>query len=337
MNFNRKKINNQQERLFLKSGAGFTLIETLVATGIMLALLAVVLANYRRGNDDSALNREVSLLMSNVRLAQEQTAAGQILKYCEHYVGHTCKFNGDCPSSSDCAGNPVCLCNNYGNSDETPKGGFGVLFGCRQTGYTFPWIEKGANNPDNPNGYFIYGDNRKCVATAPYICFPPDFVSLNTSGLTNFDGRVSTQKLTNGFKGDTLQNGLIINEKIKIKDIRLSNSSASYYCAGAGNLKYSPWRNQTPPGTNSLVPSTYPLQIFVRFLPPGGRALAISDNVGGAFPPVPGTDTPDLNNPWLKADIMFGLKNRDTDCKVITITKDGAINQSVDSNCSFTN
>ncbi|PIS40707.1 MAG: hypothetical protein COT26_01875 [Candidatus Kerfeldbacteria bacterium CG08_land_8_20_14_0_20_43_14] len=42
MNFNRKNINNQHEKLFLKSGAGFTLIEVIVATAVFS--MAMVLA-----------------------------------------------------------------------------------------------------------------------------------------------------------------------------------------------------------------------------------------------------------------------------------------------------
>jgi len=343
MNFHRKKINNQPKRLFVKSGAGFTLIETMVAMGIMLALLAVVLANYRRGNDDSTLNREVSLLMSNIRLAQEQTAAGQIQKFCGHHIGQACSSNLDC---------------NYGVGEkcmvkvdditlwplETPKGGFGILVGCYNTNGNWslymPWIEKGVNNPSGVNAYFIYGDNRACSATVSNCCFPMDIgTCYDSQGPTASDGRIGSQKGSTwwGYKGDTQQKAFQLGTNISIKDIRLSSGTSSYYCLADGNPKYSPWRNQKPTGTNSQVPSNYPLQILVRFLPPDGRNLMISDNVGGAFPPNSGNGTQDFESPWLTVDIMIGLKKRSTDCKVVTVTKDGVVSQSVDSNCSFAN
>ncbi|MFA6588023.1 MAG: type II secretion system protein [Patescibacteria group bacterium] len=334
MNFDQKKINNQHERPFLKSGAGFTLIETLVAMGIMLALLSVILANYRRGNDDSVLNRETAMLMSNIRLAQEETAAGQILRFCTTNIGQTCKTDSDCPTGDTC--NPT---------QETPKGGYGIVLGCKNgtvVGTTLPWIEHGVDisNPNNPNAYFLYGDNLSCVGSTAYnSCFPMNPLLYNPNGPTSYDRRIGSWQTGENY-GDTLEKEVVLNDKVKIKDFKLTrgtDSNLTYYTCDVSNTglsadHYSPWSlsGAIIPGINTVVPANYPLQLYINFSPPTGRQTYISDNIEYFLP-----GGPNLTDIWLKAEIMLGVKNRDTDCQVVTVTKEGMISRSVDADCKF--
>ncbi len=55
---------------------GFTLIEIIVAMGIMMLTLGLILANYNQGKSASLVSREAALMMGRIRLTQEQTSAG---------------------------------------------------------------------------------------------------------------------------------------------------------------------------------------------------------------------------------------------------------------------
>ena len=334
-------------------------MEVLVSMGILLALMVVVLANYRRGNDDSSLNRETSLLIANIRFAQEQTAAGQTIKFCGHNIGDKCEKNSDCSESSS---NPNCMLQNDLITPwplETPKGGYGLLLSCYSPGnYSkMPWIQYGVNNPNNKFAYYVYADNRKCdvdldgngVPLGSNCCFPLDMQCLDWEGPTATDGRISDVRFGPPYvyKGDTQQLEAQLPANVIIKDFRLTRYIAgatstikNYYCNAPDNVyKRTPWVNETPPDVqDSTVPNDYPLQLLIRFLPPDGRTVRISDNVAD-FPPRPdssaGVSMPDIEHPWLQADIMLGLKNRSMDCKVVSITKEGVISQSVDADCQF--
>lgn len=59
---------------------GFTLIELLVVTSIVILLSAVVLANYRAGESQLALQRAASKLAQDIRRAQEMAMSA---KWCE--------------------------------------------------------------------------------------------------------------------------------------------------------------------------------------------------------------------------------------------------------------
>ncbi|MFA6042740.1 MAG: type II secretion system protein, partial [Patescibacteria group bacterium] len=62
----------------MRKVAGFTLIEALVVIAITGIMLGVLLANYRRSNENSLLIREVASVMSHIRLAQETAASSKI-------------------------------------------------------------------------------------------------------------------------------------------------------------------------------------------------------------------------------------------------------------------
>ena len=55
----------------LKNSAGLTLIELLVVVAIMMIMAAIVIVNYRPGNQQLALNRSASKLAQDIRRAQE--------------------------------------------------------------------------------------------------------------------------------------------------------------------------------------------------------------------------------------------------------------------------
>ncbi|RJO59521.1 hypothetical protein C4546_01440 [Candidatus Parcubacteria bacterium] len=341
MDFHPKKFPTQKESSLLKSGAGFTLIETLVATGILLGLLAVVLANYQRGAQESALHREAELFMSNIRLVQEQTAAGQIVNYCLHYVGADCLTG----------------CSGYSCSpkQETPKGGFGLLVGCQlnsEPGWDQPWIIYGANNSypsqnsTKKQAYYLFSDNRACWNNTgtDYCCYPLTNFSCigydegTGDAASGSDGIVTTRQFTL-LKGDTLEREHVLDKQIEFKDLRLTRyvqttgSLKTYSCRSVHPDNHTPWRNLKVPQTNSMVISNYHLAALLRFLPPNGRKVVISDNIADYPPDAAGQ--PDKNNPWLKAEVMLGIKNRATDCRVVSVSKEGVISQSVDSDCAF--
>lgn len=284
-----------------KNQKGFSFIETLVALGILLILLGLVITNYSRGNDDSVLSREIALLMSKIRLAQEQTAGGTTGKYCENP-----NYGKTCTSNSDCADPAVC------RAADTPIGGYAIAFNCDPN---YHW---GLNYP-------VIGDATK-VNTTPYFLFG-DRVSCNSNCFSGFnmgwtygtsDGLIT---MISPSIGDTLINIYQLDNKLVFKDLQITALNLEkYYCSSP-----LPWRGLVIPG-HDAVPANYPLQATIRFKPSDGRQIEITNGVS--------TQTPG-GNFWKQVEIMFGLKNRSTDCRVVIFTKEGVVGQYVDSNCSF--
>jgi len=297
----RKKVNNQRKRLLVKSGAGFSMLEILVSLSILAILMAVVISNYRRGNDDSVLSREISLLASRIRLAQEQTTGGTTGKYCENpNYGKTCTID------SDCAGPAIC------HAADTPIGGYAVAFNCNpqyQWGLNYPVIGDAVQANTTP--YFLFGDRISCDTN----CF-----SGSNNGWTygTSDGLITMISPT---VGDTLVNTYQIDNKLVFKDLQITALNLEkYYCSSS-----LPWGGQPVTG-HDTVPVDYPLRATIRFKPPDGRQIEITNGVSTQMPG---------GNPWKQVEIMFGLKNRNTDCRVVIFTKEGVMGQYVDSNCSF--
>ncbi len=323
----------------LKSGAGFTFIETLVAIGILLALLAVVLANYRRGNDDSVLNREVSLMMSRVRYAQELTSAGTISKHCQapHY-NKQCSSDAECTSfpgtglkgcqpkhcslttgttcasDVDCPGGEKCI-----SATLTPEGGYVMAFNCKPDYANYPW-DYYANYPQiglGPIPYFLFAERIDCKNDC-YVRFNTSWVYDKSDGIISF-------YLANPFppganpKGETVVEIFKPSRQIVLRDIQLISGVDKYSCQTG-----SPWRNRTIAG--KTIPADYPLQATVNFKTPDGRKSMLTDNISKTTP---------AGFEWTKLEVMLGIKNRTTDCRVVSITKDSVISQSLDENCSF--
>jgi len=60
-----------------RNGGGFTLIEIIVVTGIIIFLSAIVLLNYRAGESQLALQRSVHKLAQDIRRAQEMAMSAK--------------------------------------------------------------------------------------------------------------------------------------------------------------------------------------------------------------------------------------------------------------------
>lgn len=293
---------------FSKQSVGFTLVEVLIVIGIFGVLSAMVITRYSRGNEDSLLTRQVAQTIADIRLAQEQTASGASVRYCTFATGKLCTKDSDCPLDT-CSIDPV-----------TPPGGMAVLFSCPSTAYTqqqLYFIE------DKTTKYYTYAD---AVACKTGVCFEPAWGIVGEEWIIGAsDGLISSYVDSTYLRGDPLFATHAIVPKVEIKDLQLVESvtNAAFNCTTG-----SPWNGNTNPEPihNDLVPADYPLQALVRFPAPDGRKTMISDNISSTTP---------LGNAWARIDIMLGLTARASDCRVISITKEGVISQSVDANCDF--
>lgn len=304
---------------------GFSLIEILVATGIFIGLLGLILANYRRGNDDSILARESILLMSRLRLAQEQTAAGTVAGFCK--VGNP---DASCASENDCTlmGASTCTVN-------TPSGGFGIVASCSPGSVAF-----GSNHWPDTSQYFMFGDRVQCQRNCfPFVWSellnwpnPPGNAFVNVDQGT--DHLFSSDDWGSLYKGDTIAETYTLDPKVVLLDIQLLENGTTGKVACANN---SPWENMAEPSPQPLtsVPDNYPLQAVVHFPTPDGRTIILSDNVSTKTPAVPSLN---LNGgqAWKEIDFMLALKQRPTqDCQIVRVTKDGIITKLHDDNCQF--
>jgi type II secretory pathway pseudopilin PulG len=279
---------------------GFTLLETLVAVGITVLLLGLLLANYRRSNENSLLERQVQSIMGQIRLAQETAAAGKTLeKYCDNNPSNLCNGNGDCGVGQVCTAKP-------------PIGGEVVVFSC------------GANDtaPERTK-YAWYGDTFSCNAT----CF-----TALVGGTRNLSDAIITGNTSGSpVTSDTphAESPFLLESGTFIKDLRVVDSvnpNALYNCTNR-----SPWNGNPVPGRNS-TPMNWPFQVAVRFIPPTGRQVAVSDNIA------PGSVAGMAANPkvpWSKIEIMVGLKNRPKNCRIISITRDNVLTDRNDDDCNI--
>lgn len=348
---------------------GFTLIETIIAVGIGLALLAFVLANYSRGGIDSILSRETSLLISRLRYAQELTSTGSVLRYQEDWSGAACfcdpakqfceaKFctpRQGIPFESwqtcPCCPDPSNLACDQGK--ETPQGGFAVGFSClNNTGAdTADSHFITADPQDNPqivyarSKYYLVAERLKCVGNIDYRnCFPLNSLPLGDPwDSSESDGIISM--LREDYKGDTTKEKYVVDSIVQIINLRLTytkpislpaiaalpaEEKISFTCADK-----SPWYRlnvAVPDVSGEKVTSQYPIQATVRFVPPDGRVVDLNDNIYEFAPTATGADP---TNPVKSVEVMLKLKKRNTDCRVVTITKAGAISQAVDNDCAF--
>jgi type II secretory pathway pseudopilin PulG len=298
--------------------AGFTLVEVIISVGILTMLSAMIIVNYRRGNDDSALNREIAVLMSNIRLAQEQTAGGLVTNHCSVYTGQACTGDSDCASGGGvCVPDPV----------NVPYGGYAVAFSCQD-------IPGGINYPLAYNGktqYGVFAENRSCALNAGAGCFPVQAAAVDPEVVTGVtDGRVSyVGTLATGYFGDTLQNFIKLKNKIEIKNIKLTSFDNSTVKCGED----SPWLGRPVPDTGSTVAALYPIQALIRFIPPDGRTTAISDNIAAGKPTA--DNKVDSAKLWVKAEIILGVEGRLTDCRTVMVTDAGMVSQRMDASCDF--
>ncbi len=61
---------------------GFTLVELLVVSGMIIILTTFVLASYRMGEREFSLNRAVHQVSQDIRVAQEKTMSGMECQEC---------------------------------------------------------------------------------------------------------------------------------------------------------------------------------------------------------------------------------------------------------------
>lgn len=345
---------------------GFTLIEVLIAMGITLAVLTYALVNYYRSSNDSALQRETSLLMARLRFAQQETASGKTFNYCYHFTGMTCTGNGNtvkvcdndptkrCNTVADCGGalcdsecdGKQCCPNGVGGSGpcpaghETPDGGFALTFSCEANLppdglHTYPLFELAKSR------YALFAERRACVYTDN--CFPPRYTAFNDS-LISSDGIISSMFYVgsnyNRLKGDTVQEQYTVNADVEIADLQITALNAISPTSGPPKQSFhcgddSPWegvRVHTIDPSSSIVPNNYPIQAAIRFAPPDGQEVFITDNVSITPPPYSANPT----NAWVKAEVMLKLKRRGSDCRVISITRAGVISERNDADCNIT-
>lgn len=250
-----------------------------------------------------------------------------------------------CPAD---AGDVDSKCN---KGKDTPQGGFAVGFSCLNTNGS----EVKAYGSDVPQvfyareRYYLVADRVKCIGAPGWEgCFPLNSPPVDDrADSSGSDGIISMYY--QDYKGDTTKEKYIVDPNVQIYNLRVTYTSpislpaisalpvankASFTCADS-----SPWYRYTAvypaltvPGTAEKVPWDYPIQATVRFVPPDGRTLDLNDNIYAYAPTATGAD---LANPVKSVEVMLKLKNRNTDCRVVTITKPGAISQAVDADCAF--
>lgn len=286
--------------------------------GIFTVLLGLILARYNRGSDDSLLVRQAALLVADIRLAQEQTSAGATIRTCSQDTGTLCTADSQCFPGT-------CL------AEQTPAGGFGVLFTCPQPAYPASQL---ATSALGATRYATVADVVQCGSGE--LCFPPVYGDGSQWTTNAADGLVSVYEILSRQKGDPQTARHDLNTKVTIRDIQLTEmqSAATVRCRSGVYLGGSPWNAKLEPLHADQVPPDYPLQALVRFLPPGGRSVVLNDNISdtAAVDGAIGT----TGKSWVHVDIMLGLTNRMTDCRVVRVTKEGVITQQTDENCSFT-
>ncbi|MEK7631755.1 MAG: GIY-YIG nuclease family protein [Patescibacteria group bacterium] len=248
-------------RAHRQSGAGFTLVEITVAMGITFAMLAFFLANYTRGNKDSVLNREVNLVMANMRYAQELTSSGRTVKYCSFFSGQQCVTDADCrcKAPTNCLGitgtateYDVCT------DEKSPPGGYAVVFSCTivaavdntegpNKGYIpfqyphtigSPTVVSNNSYPINYYGkrsYSIFADVLACKQSVnddgsnKQGCFQSGTIPINPykpwQGQYISDGVIHYLwhgQSFPGYRGDTLKEMYTLSNDVEVRDIRIT-------------------------------------------------------------------------------------------------------------------
>lgn len=328
--------------------AGYTLIEigvVIVLTGIIFSF---VYANYRRSNQDSLLQRETSLLMSRIRLAQEETAVGKTFRYCSkptgiagvrYYSGMLCAVTAE--PSAECD-DPIVSMNSACSSLITPRGGFGLTFSCGLGGATYESV--------SPYGKLIWPTLSKLAQTHYYEFadlakftgnhYPADHTNLMETEVA--DRKVVYHEKHTKYRGDTLIADYALSSNVEIHDVYLreEGSTNRFHCLAESpwqNYKFSPWNQATIPVPDSAGDVNYgfPLQASVFFDAPDGRTVTLSDNIYTATPPAGKTNVNTLGNVWAEIGVMLKLKDRTRDCKVVKVTRSGTISSTNDEDCTF--
>ncbi|PIS40710.1 MAG: hypothetical protein COT26_01890, partial [Candidatus Kerfeldbacteria bacterium CG08_land_8_20_14_0_20_43_14] len=180
-----------------------------------------------------------------------------------------------------------------------------------QWGLNYPAI--GFLAEANTTPYFLFGDRVSCGTN----CLDTSKWKYNTA-----DGLIT---FLNQTQGDTLVSTYQLDSKVIFKDLAIKAKNLDMYTCNPNPPESLPWHGATVSGFGS-VPADYPLQATINFLPPDGRTISITNGVSAELST--GID-------WKQVEIMFGLKSRNTDCRVVIFTKEGVIGQYVDSNCDF--
>ncbi len=303
-------------------------MEIIVTLGIFSLLFGLVVANYRRGSDDSLLSRETALLVSRLRFAQEHTIGGQVSGFCGVQ-----NLDMECTTDTDCTntGTGANAC-----THTTASGGYGMFFSC-QDGISF-----GDNHWPDLTQYFMFGDRVMCLGS----CFPFSSGDPNWDVLTNAFKNMDTGKdylfssdkigSTNYYKGDTIRTAYSFDPRVTLLDIQLieAESAVAVTCDDG-----SPWRNKTEPAPQpaaGTISDTYPLQAIVDFSSPDGRTIVLSDNVSIKTPTAGAPWNLTGGKLWKEVQLMVALKTRPTsDCRIVRVTKEGVITHIPDGDCTF--
>ncbi len=293
---------------FRKSqSSGFTLIEIIITIGITGILLALVVTRYQRGNEDSILNREVARITSTIHLAQQQTASGEVVSFCSG------KVDQSCTNDTNCAGVGSC------QVATPPEAGMSVLFSCASPALPSTQLYV---SPIASSTFFMYGDRTFCASQPLGDCFPPSYIGPWT--YAEGDGLITSYVSGGNLLGDPKVGEYALDSHIDIRNLRLTVASTgvTYQCSGGA-----PWANQHDPIHHALVPANYPLQGVIHFTPPSGTQLTLSDNVSVVDPV--------SSNVWEKLDVLVGVKGRTIACRNISVSREGAVTNTVSTNCDF--
>ena len=340
---------------------GFTLIEislTVLLSGILIAL---VTANYRRANQDSLLQREASLLMSRLRLAQEETASGKSSFFCYHRTGKACTcplVDGKCDATynpPECA--DACCPQNGTSCDAAsalPLGGFGMVLSCPARNGVTSYEAYSTTIPltDLPSilnaktTYYELADRQNCFGSGTGTsgrCFPTKYDVMSNGGLFPADGLLTLLYTTSDSKGDTFVAKYDVDKQVSVHDLRVTwaKNPPAMAKPWVSCGEDSPWEGKNVPNLYSQARSTmiadYPIQAAIRYAQPDGRNALVSDNVA-PYAPLDSSASPsfDTTNPVTSIEVMLALTNRpNASCRVVKVTSSNVVTQSIDADCNF--
>ncbi|MFA6042090.1 MAG: hypothetical protein WC786_00200 [Patescibacteria group bacterium] len=188
------------------------------------------------------------------------------------------------------------------------------------------------------NEYDWYADTVQCKAN----CFLGAHVFADAELLLNASDNIIHHGTDPDGAGvpphleDYKRERLVWDAKVQVKDIKISNAVAYAQCTGLGGNR-TVWNgSSTLAPTSSAVPVDRELSATIQFTSESGdafsasigRKVILTDNVAP-------TSADGAHTPWSKVEILMGLVNRTTDCRLVIMTDKNVLTDTPDADCAI--